>query len=159
MEKPTAFGPLTHCKKYSFTIIFRDATTLSWFFPKSTGVLLPDLHCEQQNCKQGAKKKASQPVISPLCSCLFGGVTTTASLQATVWTCEQRELQDWENSHMISTLPKRKPLNMNYSAVWHCHSRDIDKMDEKLYEYRHNNTMYTIIAWFRHCHFTLWNSP
>lgn len=106
------------------------------FFPKPTGIFLPDVHCEQQNCRQDEKKKPAR-LSPPLCSCLFGGVTTAASHEGTVWTCVQRA-QGLGKLHMISKLPKWKPLNMNYSAMWHCHPWVTEK--EKLYEYRHNNT-------------------
>lgn len=86
-------------------------------------------------------KKASQPIISPFCSCLFSWFNhSSQSWGYNTESCVQRALRDWKNSQITSKLPKLKPLNMNYFSMWHYHLWDIHKMEEKLYEYRHNDT-------------------
>lgn len=103
MVKPTAFGPLTHCKSYTFIIIHRDATTLSCSFPKLTGVFLPDLHCEQQNCKQGAKKKPARLSSPPLWLPVFWFNHSSQSWGYSVDLCAERAQRLGKLSHGLQT--------------------------------------------------------
>lgn len=133
MVKPTAFGPCMHCKNYTFIIILRDATMLSLFFSQihRSFPTWPALWAAE--LQAGHKEKASQAV--------------TPSLQLPVSWCSHSS-KSWgysvdlcagtgKTSHDLQTT-QMKTLNRNYSAVWHCHPWVTG--EEKLYEYRHNNT-------------------
>lgn len=142
--KPTAFGPLRHCKNYTFIVMLRDATLLSCFFPNKFFPTWPALWAAE--LQAGCKEK---PVRLPslFCSCLFGGVITTASLEVTMWTSVQRA----QTGKTLAWSPNYPNENLLTWIILLCdtvtHGPSIKWKTSCMATDITTQTMFTIIAW------------
>lgn len=148
MMQTTDFGPLRHCKKYTLIIILRDATMLSCCFPKSTGVFLPDLHCEQQNCMQGAKKNPAG-LASPHSAAAFWWCNhNSASGEFNMDLCAERV----QGLGKLSCALQTTQIKISQHELFCCmtlspHGTSVKWKRSCMITDITTQTMYTIIAW------------